>query len=484
MAKRERSRLERSWRRWKFPFDHKKFRAQSNCVRSLISTAKSNFLTNLVTESSSSPRTFWKTLNSILHRNPSNSFPDTPDTQSLANSFLQFFSDKIERIRSKFPHPTPMILFFFQSFLLQMYLISIQPQFLLSFWNSVLSNLALLSLIRYHGFFSISEGIFPAPFKQAIVHSLLKKPSLPDDYLNNFRPISNLIFISKILEKVVASRIQSHRIVSLSYLSRISLVSLASLVSLSYRISLVSSLTVSYLSLTPYLIIPICLSHVPFHWNYTHQYSQWPHLSDGSKWGHFFFSSSFICCLWYCRSFHPSSSSSTLVWFSWYNFSWLVFILSYITFSGSIHPKFHFIFFKSVLWCTSRFRPSLAYFFSLFIQLLLALSSPGAQSNTTSMLMTPSNTFFSLLRIQLFHFKYFLILFLTYSPGRTQTDCSSIHPKLNFYSLVQNNNGSNFLNSELYLSATISSHSSLCSWSWLHLRFWHVIQHRSNQLLV
>ena len=30
------------------------------------------------------------------------------------------------------------------------------------------------------------------------------------DDLNNFRPISNLIFISKILEKVVASRIQSH----------------------------------------------------------------------------------------------------------------------------------------------------------------------------------------------------------------------------------------------------------------------------------
>ena len=108
VAKRERSRLERSWRRWKSPFDRKKFRARCNFVRSLISKAKSNFLTNLVTESSSNPRTLWKTLNSILHRNPSNSSPDTPDTQSLANSFLQFFSDKIERIRSKFsPSDSP-----------------------------------------------------------------------------------------------------------------------------------------------------------------------------------------------------------------------------------------------------------------------------------------------------------------------------------------------------------------------------------------
>ena len=34
--------------------------------------------------------------------------------------------------------------------------------------------------------------------------------TLPTDDLNNFRPISNLNFIFKILEKVVASRIQSH----------------------------------------------------------------------------------------------------------------------------------------------------------------------------------------------------------------------------------------------------------------------------------
>ena len=58
--------------------------------------------------------------------------------------------------------------------------------------------------------FSLSEGIFPSSIKQAIVHPLLKKPSLPDDDLNNFCPISNLNFISKILKKVVASRIQSH----------------------------------------------------------------------------------------------------------------------------------------------------------------------------------------------------------------------------------------------------------------------------------
>ena len=144
------------------------FRAQCNFVRSLISKAKSNFLTNLVTESSSNPRTLWKTLNSILHRNPSNSSPDTPDTQSLANSFLQFFSDKIERIRSKFsPSDSPDPFLFpiipppnlsnfniqplFRKFVISFSLLKTNnvnlTQFLLFFWNSVLRNLALLSLI-------------------------------------------------------------------------------------------------------------------------------------------------------------------------------------------------------------------------------------------------------------------------------------------------------------------------------------------------
>ena len=164
MAKRERSRLERSWRRWKSPFDRKKFRAQCNFVRSLISKAKSNFLTNLVTESSSNPRTLWKTLNSILHRNPSHSSPDTPDTQSLANSFLQFLVTRLNAFVPNFPHPDspnpflfpiipPPNLFNFNptKFVISFSLLKTSnvnlTQFLLSLWNSVLTNLALLSLI-------------------------------------------------------------------------------------------------------------------------------------------------------------------------------------------------------------------------------------------------------------------------------------------------------------------------------------------------
>ncbi|KAL2089254.1 hypothetical protein ACEWY4_016153 [Coilia grayii] len=50
---------------------------------------------------------------------------------------------------------------------------------------------------------SILTGVFPSTFKTAVVKPLLKKPNLDYNTLNNYRPISNLPFISKIHEKAV-----------------------------------------------------------------------------------------------------------------------------------------------------------------------------------------------------------------------------------------------------------------------------------------
>ena len=57
---------------------------------------------------------------------------------------------------------------------------------------------------------SLSEGCFPSHFKSALVSPLLKKPTLNRDDMKNYRPVSNLSFLSKILEKAVASHLNSH----------------------------------------------------------------------------------------------------------------------------------------------------------------------------------------------------------------------------------------------------------------------------------
>ena len=58
--------------------------------------------------------------------------------------------------------------------------------------------------------YSLLEGIFPSQFKKASVKPLLKKPSLPKEDFKNYRPVSNLNYLSKLTEKVVASKIKGH----------------------------------------------------------------------------------------------------------------------------------------------------------------------------------------------------------------------------------------------------------------------------------
>ena len=59
---------------------------------------------------------------------------------------------------------------------------------------------------------SLRTGIVPDSMKKAVVRPLLKKSSLNPNELKNYRPVSNLPYISKILERVVASKLNNHMI--------------------------------------------------------------------------------------------------------------------------------------------------------------------------------------------------------------------------------------------------------------------------------
>ncbi len=56
---------------------------------------------------------------------------------------------------------------------------------------------------------SLSLGHVPKPFKLAVIKPLIKKPKLDPCELANYRPISNLPFMSKILEKVESAQLCS-----------------------------------------------------------------------------------------------------------------------------------------------------------------------------------------------------------------------------------------------------------------------------------
>ena len=56
---------------------------------------------------------------------------------------------------------------------------------------------------------SLMEGIFPNTYKHALITPLIKKPGLPLVF-SSYRPVSNLTFLSKVLERIVASQILDH----------------------------------------------------------------------------------------------------------------------------------------------------------------------------------------------------------------------------------------------------------------------------------
>ena len=57
---------------------------------------------------------------------------------------------------------------------------------------------------------SFRQGVFPEPLKHAVVRPRLKKPTLDADDVSSYRPISNLSFLSKLVERAVAARLTTH----------------------------------------------------------------------------------------------------------------------------------------------------------------------------------------------------------------------------------------------------------------------------------
>ncbi|KAF7247056.1 hypothetical protein EYD10_06953 [Varanus komodoensis] len=56
---------------------------------------------------------------------------------------------------------------------------------------------------------SLRDGQVPAPLKEAVVRPVLKKASLDPEMATNYRPVANIPFLGKVLERVVAGQLQA-----------------------------------------------------------------------------------------------------------------------------------------------------------------------------------------------------------------------------------------------------------------------------------
>ena len=91
---------------------------------------------------------------------------------------------------------------------------SLPPKFCeLDFMPTSLLKLCIDDVIAYLTTLinqSLALGYVPSSFKQALVKPLLKKNGLDENNLKNYRPVSNLRFVSKVLERVVLKQLLNH----------------------------------------------------------------------------------------------------------------------------------------------------------------------------------------------------------------------------------------------------------------------------------
>ncbi len=226
-AKRVRRALELQWRKHKTSFTRSCFRKQVNVVSHMIAKAKRQFYTDSINDTKDDPKKLWKTLNTILHRKHESVLPEHSSAKSLADRFADFFIEKISKIQATFSsnetfqvNPSKAPVSFLDGFSVvsedevrkvinssptKSCSLDPWPTFLVKEYLDILI-VPITKMVNL----SLSEGIFPERFRNAIITPLHKKHGLPKDDLKSYRPVSGLGFISKVIERVVASQLNNH----------------------------------------------------------------------------------------------------------------------------------------------------------------------------------------------------------------------------------------------------------------------------------
>jgi hypothetical protein len=230
--KRSVRKAERKWRNTKLEVHRSMFVAIKTSYNSTINEAASDFLAKSVEEARGQPKRMWSVLNSVLGRVSSIVLPDHSDLMTLAESFNASFLHKPASLRaaidtslltqsrvptdqSHSPYLSRQLtqFHFVTSYELNNIIHSSPsksssldplPTWLLR--RCIRSFIPFLTTIVNS---AIADGM-PNAYKLSYVTPLLKKKNTDKNNLSNYRPVSNLSFVSKLIERTVVNQIVTH----------------------------------------------------------------------------------------------------------------------------------------------------------------------------------------------------------------------------------------------------------------------------------
>ena len=194
-------------------------------ITDLVHDAKTAFNSAKIKASKTCKQLF-QNFNFLLGKKKTSPVPSNVDPTSLPSVFSDYFADKILTIRSHFPpsdHSDESVVYsgkHFESFS------PVSEQTVLEILKETAAKSCELDPIPTTLLYenldillpsitqiinsSLTSGTVPDQFKIAVVKPLLKSPTLDKNDLKNYRPISNLSFLSKVLEKAVLRQLHDH----------------------------------------------------------------------------------------------------------------------------------------------------------------------------------------------------------------------------------------------------------------------------------
>ena len=226
-----RRRTEKKWRRNPTESTREQFRKARNSVTNFIQSAKIAYYNESIANCKGDQKKLFNIINTLLHRKNEPKLPSGPMNE-LVNSFSNYFITKIATIRDKINQSLlssqPVLCSStcapesccFEKFTLveeddvrkiihdsKNATCELDPLPTSLFKKTLPTTLQHVThLINL----SLKSGTVPNVYKHALVKPLIKKPTLSQEVMSNYRPISNLPFLSKVLEKVVQKQLTSH----------------------------------------------------------------------------------------------------------------------------------------------------------------------------------------------------------------------------------------------------------------------------------
>ena len=225
-AKRKARRAERKWRKTGLTVDEQIYKSETKKYMAVSNKARKKYNSDKINDCSTT-KEIHSVSDALLGKSKRTPLPTNIDKSDLPQHFSDYFIEKIKKIRKELDKKSDGDLSFdiYHGTCLNVFeeiteeelnkIISSMPSKTCSL-DPLPTSLTkillpeLLPLIIKIINLSLCDGIVPNSFKEALVIPLLKKPNLDCNEMRNFRPVSNLPFLSKVLERVVLHQLLSH----------------------------------------------------------------------------------------------------------------------------------------------------------------------------------------------------------------------------------------------------------------------------------